>query len=57
MTARCAQCGKELPKGTIAYRCRDNFLEAKYYDTSDENLYCSHGCFCEALSLEMETME
>lgn len=53
-TLVCANCGLEIENEW--YKCRDNFLQVKYFDEQDEsdNVFCSKTCFCEALSLEWQ---
>lgn len=34
------------------YKCLDNFLQAKYFDTEDENIFCCQECFCNYVQLE-----
>lgn len=51
----CAQCGKEIdPVKDGFVMCRDNFLQAKYFDCPDgeDNIFCSQDCACEALMIE-----
>lgn len=46
----CSNCGNEIER--VYYVCSDNFLQAKYFDTDKENIFCSHECFCEYLMLD-----
>ena len=34
------------------YDCLDNFMQVKYFDTEEENIFCSEECFCKYLMLE-----
>lgn len=47
---KCANCGKEIED--THYECLDNFLQIKYFDIKEDNIFCSKDCFCEALSLQ-----
>lgn len=51
----CAQCRKEIDTEKDGFwTCRDNFLQAKYFDELDgsDNIFCSQDCACEALMIE-----
>lgn len=49
----CSYCGKEINMETdIYYECLDNFLQMKYFDSEDENIFCSKECFCDYVQLE-----
>lgn len=49
---RCSECNKEINiKEDIYYKCLDNFMQVKYFDTEDENIFCSGECFCKYLDL------
>ena len=45
----CSECGAII-EGTC-YRCLDNFMKAKFFDTDEENCFCSKECFCKYLNL------
>lgn len=47
---KCANCGEVI--NDTYFSCLDNFLQVKYFDTEEENVFCSTECFCESLSLE-----
>ena len=32
--------------------CQDNFIQTRYFDTEDENIFCSQECFCNYVQLE-----
>lgn len=46
----CAECGCEL--GEEFYLFTDNYLQIKYFDSNENNAFCSPECACEALMLE-----
>lgn len=46
----CAKCGCEL--GDEFYLFTDNFLQIKYFDSNENNAFCSPECACDALMLE-----
>ena len=51
----CVQCGKEIdPVKDGFVMCRDNFMQAKYFQEMDgsDNVFCSKDCACEYLSIE-----
>ena len=51
----CAQCGKEIdPVKDGFVMCRDNFIQAKYFQEMDgsDNIFCSQDCACQYLSIE-----
>ena len=50
-TKVCAQCGKEIPFGTPYYMVGDNYLQVNYFDSANDNIFCSQECLCEALSV------
>ena len=45
----CAFCGN-LIRGNY-YIIGDNWLQAKYFDSSEDNVFCSKGCLLESLSV------
>lgn len=45
----CNNCSKEI-KDTY-YKCLDNFLQVKYFDSDEYNVFCSERCFSRALFL------
>ncbi len=55
MKKYCAECGREL-NGTY-YRVLDNFLQVKYFDSDDDNYFCSQECFCGFVTLESFDIE
>ena len=51
----CTQCGKEIdPVKDGFVMCRDNFIQAKYFQEMDgsDNVFCSQDCACQYLSIE-----
>ena len=49
----CSYCNNPInPDIDIYYMCLDNFIQTKYFDTEDENVFCSQECFCKYLQLE-----
>lgn len=47
----CSNCG-ELIVDEIYYSCLDNYLQVNYFDSLEENVFCSKECFCKYLTLE-----
>ena len=45
----CSECGAKIEDNY--YFCLDNFLQVKFFDTDEENCFCSQECFCKYLSL------
>jgi len=50
----CSNCRKEILKDDIYFKCLDNYLQVNYFDSEEENIFCSKDCFCESLSLKEE---
>lgn len=46
----CANC-HELITDETYFSCLDNYLQVNYFDTEEENIFCSKDCFCESLTL------
>lgn len=46
----CACCGKKIEDEYM--KVLDNFLLVKYFETDEENIFCSDECLQEALSVE-----
>lgn len=46
----CSNCGNEIEK--FYYKCLDNYIQTKYFDTDEENVFCSYDCFCKYVQLE-----
>lgn len=48
----CAFCGDEINETSEGrYMVGDNFLQANYFDSEEDNLFCSKDCICRALSV------
>ena len=47
----CANCKRPIQDTERRFRCRDNYLIRKYFDSEEDNLFCSEECLCEALSV------
>lgn len=53
MIKECSYCNTEINQNTDEYfTCQDNFIQTKYFDTEDENIFCSQECFCNYVQLE-----
>lgn len=48
-TRYCCNCGKELAESY--FTCVENYLITKFFDSEEDNTFCSKDCFCEALML------
>lgn len=46
----CAQCGKKICE--TYFTALDNFLQTKYFDSEEDNVFCSEECFCRSCMLE-----
>lgn len=48
----CSYCGQRINIDDDSYfKCLDNFLQTKYFDTEDENIFCCQECFCNYVQL------
>ena len=47
---RCSACSEEVTD--TYFTCTDNFLQTKYFDSEEENVFCSKECFCDYLGLK-----
>lgn len=45
----CAECGVECTDEY--YMVGDNYLQVKYFDSDDCNVFCSKDCLCRSLSV------
>lgn len=45
----CAECGCEITDNYLMVG--DNFLQVKYFDSEECNVFCSKECLCQALSV------
>ncbi len=49
----CSYCKAPINPDIDSYFiCQDNFIQTKYFDTEDENVFCSQECFCNYIQLE-----
>lgn len=48
----CACCGTLIDKNESHFKCLENFLQVKFFDSDEDNIFCSKECFCEQLFLE-----
>ena len=46
----CSTCGKVI-LGSY-FKCNDEVLKIAYFESEEENIFCSSECFCEYLMLE-----
>lgn len=53
----CAKCGKPIEGSESHYSFLDNYLQVKYFDSNEDNIFCSQECACEALFLTEITPE
>lgn len=53
----CAECGCSLEEGCDYYKVLDNFLQTKFFERNQDNIFCSKECLCDALSVESFTFE
>lgn len=47
----CSECGTHIE--SEYYKCLDNCLQVNFFDTDEENCFCSKECFCEYMSLKL----
>lgn len=47
----CSNCGAVI-EGQY-YKCLDNCLQVNFFDTEEENCFCSEECFCKYMELEL----
>lgn len=53
MIKECSYCKEKINTEIDSYfTCLDNFIQVKYFDTEDENIFCSQECFCNYVQLE-----
>lgn len=48
---KCSSCGIEL-EDNFCYQVLDNNLQTKYFDSEEENRFCSKECVCDYISFE-----
>lgn len=51
----CSECGTKIKDNY--YKCLDNYLQVNFFDTEEENCFCSKSCFCKYMSLEQLDVE
>ena len=47
----CAYCHKTIESDDEYYIVGDNYLQVKYFDSEEDNIFCSKDCICSALSV------
>lgn len=53
MIKECSYCNAVINTGIDSYFvCQDNFIQTKYFDTEEENMFCCQECFCNYVQLE-----
>ncbi len=53
MLKECSYCKGQINTEIDSYfTCLDNFIQVKYFDTEEENIFCSQECFCNYVQLE-----
>ena len=52
---KCSNCGSLIINNY--YRVLDNILQKKYFDSEDENCFCSKDCFCDYVMLEEASLD
>lgn len=45
----CANCGLEIRDDY--YKIGDNYLQVNYFDSDEDNCFCSKDCLCSSLSV------
>ena len=60
----CACCGKEIGDTTYDvtsergyYKVLDNYLQVNYFDSEEDNIFCSEECVLKSLSVEFIYLE
>lgn len=48
----CANCGAPIKQGDEYVKCLDNFLQVRFFDSNDCNIFCDNDCLAAALSAE-----
>ena len=49
----CSYCHTKIDLDIDSYfTCQDNFIQTKYFDTEEENVFCCSECFCNYVQLE-----
>lgn len=47
----CANCGMSIQPEENYLIVGDNFLQVKFFDSREDNIFCSKECLCQALSV------
>ena len=51
----CAHCGTEIEEGMRYFMVGDNYLQVKYFDSAEDNVFCCTDCVLQSLTvLEVE---
>ena len=45
----CAECGSIIEPEDTWYKVGDNFLQVKYFDSNEDNCFCSKDCLLRSL--------
>ena len=53
----CANCSIRIEDNESHYSFLDNYLQVKYFDSEENNIFCSQECACAALFLTEITPE
>lgn len=49
---QCSYCQNRINEEIDSYfTCLDNFIQTKYFDTEEENIFCCKECFCNYIQL------
>ena len=52
----CSECGSKITD--TYFKCFDNYIQVNFFDTEEENCFCSKESFCKYLNLtELEVEE
>ena len=51
----CASCGKMIQESYL--KVLDNFLQVKYFDDDEDNVFCSSVCLADYMSAEWFDLE
>lgn len=50
---KCSYCEARInPDIDTYFTCLDNFLQVKYFDSEEENVFCCRECFCNYVMLD-----
>lgn len=53
----CAECGGDITEGDEYFRVEDNFIQANYFESEKDNVFCSQDCLCDSLSVQSYYLE